>query len=341
MGTWRPSDHSRSQKGGTLFEVPEQEDLSPRDRVGARTRRGGGARDGTSRVRRPPITSFTPTCGVRRDRGHHHRYRLQHPAMTDVTVQWDVLAGDGLRRRMTPRSRRPCLPVPRRAPIIVETPAADTASTCETSSPLPQGCRRSRRSHLRAVRSERVVAITGTNFGCTTSVMFNTTARHDLRRRTRRRQITATVPTGATTGPIHVTTSGGGPPRTARPTSPWSRDPTITSFTPTSGSVGHERHDHRHEPHRCDRGQVQRDHGDVHDEHRHLGDRDRSVGCDDRQDHGHDSGWDGDQRHRLHGDDGADGHEAQPVGDPQAQGATDRERDRQGQRWVQRLSVRM
>ena len=90
-------------------------------------------------------------------------------------------------------------------------------------------------------------------------------------------QITATVPIGATTGPLHVTTSGGGPANSA------------TNFTVVAGPSSRrsrrravrwdERHDHRHEPHGCDRRQVQRSHGDVHDEHRDVGDRDRPAGA--------------------------------------------------------------
>lgn len=91
------------------------------------------------------------------------------------------------------------------------------------------------------------VVITGTNLTGATSVMFNTTAATSYVVDSAT-QITATVPTGATSGPLHVTTSsgtadsatnftvaatgggggGGGGTGTA----------TITSFAPTSGSVG-------------------------------------------------------------------------------------------------------
>jgi hypothetical protein len=66
--------------------------------------------------------------------------------------------------------------------------------------------------------------------------MFNTTAAttYVVNSAT---QITATVPVGATTGPLHVTTSGGGPANSATNFTVFG-GPTITSFTPTSGNVG-------------------------------------------------------------------------------------------------------
>jgi hypothetical protein len=66
--------------------------------------------------------------------------------------------------------------------------------------------------------------------------MFNTTAAttYVVNSAT---QITATVPVGATTGPLHVTTTGGGPANSATDFTVVA-GPTITSFTPTSGPVG-------------------------------------------------------------------------------------------------------
>ena len=79
------------------------------------------------------------------------------------------------------------------------------------------------------------VVITGTNFCGATQVQFNTTTAptYTVNSAT---QITAIVPTGATTGPIHVTTGVG----TADSATNFAvtTAPTITSFTPTSGAVG-------------------------------------------------------------------------------------------------------
>ncbi len=80
------------------------------------------------------------------------------------------------------------------------------------------------------------VVITGTNFTGATAVRFNqTSATFTVNSPT---QITATVPSGATTGPIRVTTGG----LTGRSLTSFTvlaaPLPTITSFTPTSGVVG-------------------------------------------------------------------------------------------------------
>ena len=85
------------------------------------------------------------------------------------------------------------------------------------------------------------VTITGTGFmdGSTvTGVTFNTTAATTFTVNSDT-SITATVPTGATTGPIRATDSEGtsAPSATSFTVTP-STGPTITSFTPTSGEVG-------------------------------------------------------------------------------------------------------
>ena len=78
------------------------------------------------------------------------------------------------------------------------------------------------------------VAIAGTNFGGATAVRFNgISAAYVVNSAT---QVTATVPAGATTGPIAVTAPGG----TATSPSSFTVQgaPTINSFSPPSGSVG-------------------------------------------------------------------------------------------------------
>lgn len=82
------------------------------------------------------------------------------------------------------------------------------------------------------------VTITGSGLSGASSVTFNgTSAVYNVASNT---QITATVPSGATSGPISVTTSAGIATTstafsvTAPPPSP----PTVSGFTPTSGPVG-------------------------------------------------------------------------------------------------------
>lgn len=80
-----------------------------------------------------------------------------------------------------------------------------------------------------------VVVITGTNFTGTTQVLFNGVVAPSFAVNSDT-QITATVPTGATTGPIAVTT----PIATGTSTTNFTviQAPVITSFTPTGGPVG-------------------------------------------------------------------------------------------------------
>src|SRR5439155_1230252 len=78
------------------------------------------------------------------------------------------------------------------------------------------------------------VTINGTNFTGASAVLFNgTSASFTVNSAT---SIAATVPSGATTGPISVTTSGG----TASSAGSFTviNPPTITSFMPGSGPVG-------------------------------------------------------------------------------------------------------
>jgi hypothetical protein len=79
------------------------------------------------------------------------------------------------------------------------------------------------------------VVITGTNFCGTTGVTFNATAATTFTVDSET-QITATVPTGATTGPLHVTTPNGTVDSATNFTVTGTA--TIMSFAPTSGPVG-------------------------------------------------------------------------------------------------------
>ncbi len=77
------------------------------------------------------------------------------------------------------------------------------------------------------------MAITGTNFGGATAVRFNGMATSYVVNSAT--QITAAVPAGAATGPIAVTRQAEQPqPEASRSY----QRPTISSFVPTSGSVG-------------------------------------------------------------------------------------------------------
>src|SRR5207302_2775182 len=79
------------------------------------------------------------------------------------------------------------------------------------------------------------VQINGTNFSGASAVTFGSkSATYAVSSPT---LIQATVPSGATTGPISVTTPGGTVSSTSNFTVPVS-PPTITSFTPTTGPVG-------------------------------------------------------------------------------------------------------
>jgi RHS repeat-associated protein len=80
-----------------------------------------------------------------------------------------------------------------------------------------------------------VVTITGTSFNGATSVKFNGTAAVSYTVDSDS-QVTATVPSGATTGTISLTTPAGS--TTSASSFTVGPAPSITSFTPTSGAVG-------------------------------------------------------------------------------------------------------
>ena len=79
------------------------------------------------------------------------------------------------------------------------------------------------------------VAVTGTSFTGATAVRFNGTSAVAFTVNSAT-SITATVPAGATTGPIGVTTPGG--TGTSAGSFTVVPAPTVTSFTPTSGGIG-------------------------------------------------------------------------------------------------------
>ena len=179
------------------------------------------------------ISSFSPTCGVSgtpvsitgtgfNSGGAATAVRFgatNQPVFTvvsDVSITTTVPAGAAS------------------GPISVDAPTGNTVSTANfivAAAGVPTITSFSPASG--AVASS--VVITGTNFGCTTSVQFGAVgATFVVNSAT---QITATVPAGATTNLLHVTTSGGGPANSATNFTVVS-GPTITSFTPTSGNVG-------------------------------------------------------------------------------------------------------
>ncbi len=177
------------------------------------------------------ITSFSPSCGV--------TGTLVTITGSGFTGMTDVLFnGTSAATETFVSDTSVTALVPGGAtsgPITVETPAADSASTANyivAAAGVPTIT-----SFLPVSGSVgSSVVITGTNFGCTTSVMFNTTASTSYVVNSAT-QITATVPVGATTGLLQVTTTGGGPATSATPFTVVA-GPAITSFSPTSGPVG-------------------------------------------------------------------------------------------------------
>ena len=178
------------------------------------------------------ITSFTPTCGA--SGATITITGAGFTGMTDVLFNGTSSTGEVFGSDTSVTATVPGGATA--GPITVETPAADTASTVNFI-PATAGVPTITSFTPTTGSPGSSVVITGTNFGCTTSVMFNTTAATTFLVNSAT-QITATVPTGATTGPLHVTTSPGG--GTANSTTNFTvvTGPSITSFTPTSGPVG-------------------------------------------------------------------------------------------------------
>ena len=174
----------------------------------------------------PAIASFTPTSG---------------PVGTSVTISGTSFTGatavafKGVSASFTVTSDTAIqATVPAGAatgPVSVTTPAGTATTTTNFIVADPPGIAGFTPT---AGPPGTVVAIDGTNFVGTTAVAFNNAGASftviDFGR------IQATVPPGATTGPISVTTPGG----TATSATVFTvRDPPIiTSFAPTSGPVG-------------------------------------------------------------------------------------------------------
>ena len=123
-------------------------------------------------------------------------------------------------------------------------------------------------------------------------------------------QITATVPAGASSGPVTVTTAGG----TATSATSFAvvPAPTITSFSPASGGVGMSV---TVTGTNFSGATAVAFNGSCRDLHGQLGDSDHGDGAcggEQRPGHGHDGGRHRDERHQFHGGGGSDDHEFQP-----------------------------
>jgi IPT/TIG domain len=177
------------------------------------------------------VTSFTPTCGpvgtsvtitgtgfggdvTGVDFNGTNQGSFSGVGTTQVTAAVPSGATTGKITVLTPNPDTPS------ASVFVVGAAAAPTITSFTPASGPIGS---------------TVAITGTNFGCTTAVKFNTTTVTSFTLNSAT-SITATVPTGATTGKISVTN----PISTATSATDFTvvAAPTITSFTPTFGPVG-------------------------------------------------------------------------------------------------------
>ena len=179
------------------------------------------------------ITSFSPTCGV---------------STTPVTITGIGFNSSGNATAVRFNgTNQPTFTVATNTSITTTVPAGATSGTIAVDA--PSGNTVSTTNFIVAAAGVPTitsfapstgavgssVVITGTNFGCATSVVFNVTgASYVVNSST---QITATVPAGATTGALHVTTTGGGPATSAFAFTV-AGVPTITSFSPTTGQVG-------------------------------------------------------------------------------------------------------
>ena len=145
------------------------------------------------------------------------------------------------------------------------------------------------------------VTINGSGFTGVNGVKFNdTSATFNF---VSDAQVMTTVPAGATTGKVTVTTSAGTATSASNFTvSGSSSAPTISSFSPVERSRRYLGHDQREPFHRRERCEVQRDDGELQLRERREGDGDGPLGGDDREGHRHDDRGDRDERFELHRD---------------------------------------
>jgi hypothetical protein len=177
------------------------------------------------------VTSFTPVCGV-----VGTSVTITGTGFTSVTgVDFNGTAAVTFN---TVNATTETATVPTGAttgPITVETAGVDTASSTSFTVVTAAAPTITSFAPVSGAIGSSVV-ITGTNFCGTTAVKFNTTNATSFTVNSAT-QITATVPVGATTGKITVTNTVGSVVSTADFTI-LTGIPTITSFSPTVGSVG-------------------------------------------------------------------------------------------------------
>lgn len=191
---------------------------------------------GVARAAAPTISSFDPTSG---------------PVGTAVVINGDHFSGpdpdvttvsfNGVSATFTiDNPHRITATVPAGAttgPISVASPDGTAVSATNftvTVTPLPTI------TSFNPVSGPvgTLVTIVGTNLSGATAVSFSGIAATTFSVNPAGTQITATVPAGATTGPISVTTPGGTANSSTNFTVTPAGSPTITSFEPTSGPVG-------------------------------------------------------------------------------------------------------
>jgi hypothetical protein len=179
-------------------------------------------------IQPPLLSSFTPTTGS---------------AGTSVTLTGTNLQGassvsfNGVLQTTITNSTSTSLTVavPATAttgPLVVTTPGGSTAPSSQVFTVVPVISSFAPTSG--GVGSS--VTITGTGLGGATSVSFNGAAQTTITANTTTSLMVA-VPAGASTGPLTVTTAGG-PSAASSQTFTFIANPTISSFTPTTGPVG-------------------------------------------------------------------------------------------------------